>query len=49
MVEGKSLSLPWADSVCICKVLVLMLRPRIATGAQETKETLKKELAAVKS
>jgi hypothetical protein len=25
VVEGKSSSLPWADSVCFCKVLVLML------------------------
>jgi hypothetical protein len=27
VVEGKSSSLPWADSVCFCKALVLMLRP----------------------
>jgi hypothetical protein len=27
VVEGKSSSLPWADSVFFCVVLVLILRP----------------------
>jgi hypothetical protein len=49
VVEGKFSLLPWADSVCCCMVLVLILRPWFAAGAQETEEALKIELAAIKS